>query len=439
MSNLNIILPSMRFVRVFIVLIFALLLWSCGDKEKSPEEKKAPPPPPKVVEFGYILDDYIVDRDTVQSGDSFGQILFENHVGYAKIQAISDSVKDVFDTRRIQVGKPYVVLKAKDTTEAAKVFIYQKNREDYVVVDFEEDINAEEKSLPVTVKERTISGVINSNLSTTFDELDTNVLVAYKMADIYAWTIDFFKLAKGDQFKVIFEERYVNDTIYAGIGRIKACLFEHKGKEIYAYRFEHEDIPGGHDYYDEKRDNLRRAFLKGPLKFNRISSRYNLKRRIKYYGYKVRPHKGTDFAGPIGTPILATADGTVTKSERRGGNGNYVKIRHNGTYETQYLHMQKRLAKVGNFVRQGDVIGTIGMTGNTGGPHVCYRFWKNGKQVDPFREDLPASEPLAEDLIPAYDSIMKPLKQQLETIDFPSVPEEGASEIEANPDFAQTR
>ena len=411
----------MNLRRILTVLLLAISIVACGDKEQKPE----PVPEVKTVEkpplqaYGYTLDDFIVERDTVKSGDSFGKILFESHVDYGTIQQISDTIKEVFDTRKIDLGKPYVLLKSKDTTETAQVFIYEKNKEDYVVIDFQDEIIAAEKSHPVTIVEREISGIINSNLSSTFDELDTNVLVAYKMADIYAWTIDFFKLQAGDRFKVVYEERYVNDSIAAGIGRIKASVFEHKGRPVYAYLFEHDSLPGGSDYFDEKGDNLRRAFLKGPLKFNRVSSRYNLKRRIKYYGYKVRPHKGTDFAGSIGTPILATADGTVTKSERRGGNGNYVKIRHNGTYETQYLHMQKRKVRVGDFVRQGEVIGTIGMTGNTGGPHVCYRFWKNGRQVDPFKEDLPASEPLAEDLKPIYDSIMQPLEKQLEGISFP--------------------
>ncbi len=412
----------MKLRTLFFGLLVAFIALACGDKKETPpisEEVYIPKLAP-IEAYGYVLDDYIVQRDTVESGDSFGKILFDSHVDYATIQEISDSIKDIFDTRRIQVGKPYVLLKSKDTTEAAKVFIYEKNKEDFVVVDFQEEVKAEEKSHPVTIVEREISGIINSNLSSTFDELDTNVLVAYKMADIYAWTIDFFKLQKGDRFKVVYEERYVNDTVPAGIGKIKASLFEHKGKPVYAYYFENDSLPGGSDYFDEKGDNLRRAFLKGPLKFNRVSSRYNLKRRIKYYGYKIRPHKGTDFAGAIGTPILATADGTVTKSERRGGNGNYVKIRHNGTYETQYLHMQKRIAKVGDFVRQGEVIGTIGMTGNTGGPHVCYRFWKNGRQVDPFKEDLPASEPLADDLRPIYESVMGPLQEQLDAIPFVS-------------------
>ena len=165
-------------------------------------------------------------------------------------------------------------------------------------------------------------------------------------------------------------------------------------------------------------NNLRRAFLKGPLSFNRISSRYNLKRRIAYYGNRIRPHKGTDFAGAVGTPIMSTADGTVINSEYRGGNGNYVKIRHNGTYETQYLHMSKRKVKVGDYVKQGDVIGYIGMTGNTSGPHVCYRFWKNGKQVDPFKVDLPTAKPLADSLKTAYYDHITPLKEELDAIHF---------------------
>lgn len=421
----------MKYKCLFSITILALFISSCGDKstETTPTQEIYEAPPAMVREYGYILDDFEVERDTVRAGDSFGKILFDAKVDYATIQEITDSIGDVFDTRRIQVGKPFVLLRSKDTTEAAQVFIYEKNREDYVVVDFQDSIMAAAKKRPTTIYEREISGVINSNLSSTFDDLGVSVNLAYKMADIYAWTIDFYKLDAGDRFKVIYEERFVNDSIPAGLGKIKACLFEHKGREIYAFRFASDSLPGGHDYFDEKGENLRRAFLKGPLQFNRISSRYNLKRRIKYYGYKIRPHKGTDYAGAIGTPILATADGTVVKSERRGGNGNYVKIRHNGTYETQYLHMQKRIAKVGDFVRQGEVIGTIGMTGNTGGPHVCYRFWKNGRQVDPFKEDLPASEPLAEDLLPIYDAIRAPLKIQLDAIPFFSDIDSEASSI----------
>ena len=170
------------------------------------------------------------------------------------------------------------------------------------------------------------------------------------------------------------------------------------------------------DYYDENAKTLRRKFLKAPLKFGRISSRYNLNRRIKYYGFRIRAHRGTDFAAPIGTPIMSTASGTVTESRYRGGNGNYVKIKHNSTYSTQYLHMKKRNVKVGDYVKQGDVIGWIGMTGNTAGPHVCYRFWKNGKEVDPFKQKLPSAAPIKENLKKDYFIFIEPLIKQIDSI-----------------------
>lgn len=411
----NKVISNLKSLTAFVFL--ATFLVSCGEDEIKPQnlsaiiEKK-----PDIKEYGYILKDYVVVKDTVRSGDSFGQILFNNNIGYGTIQKITDSVKNVFDTRLIRVGKPYMLLKSKDSLEQAQVFIYEQNSVDYVVLDFQDKLKAEAKQKPVAIIERVASGAIDSNLSTTFDQLGVNVNVAYGMADIYAWTIDFFRLDPGDKFKVVFTEKYVNDTIYAGFDQIKACWFEHKGRPIYAFRFENDSLPGKIDFYDENANNLRRAFLKGPLKFNRVSSSYNLKRRIAYYGNKIRPHKGTDFAGSVGTPIMATADGTIVKSERRGGNGNYVKIKHNSTYETQYLHMNKRAVKVGDYVRQGDVIGTIGMTGNTSGPHVCYRFWKNGKQVDPFKEELPDSKPLKESLKEQYFANVGPIKAQLDSI-----------------------
>ena len=236
------------------------------------------------------------------------------------------------------------------------------------------------------------------------------------MSDIYAWTIDFFHLQKGDNFKLIYEEKYINDTVSVGIGNIKAAYFVHKDNPIYAFNFITDSTKNINDYYDENAKTLRRQFLKSPIKFSRISSRYNLKRRIKYYGNKVRAHKGTDFAANVGTPIMSTANGTVIESRYRGGNGNYVKVKHNSTYSTQYLHMKKRAVKKGAYVKQGDVIGYVGMTGNTGGPHVCYRFWKNGKQVDPFKQKLPSAEPIKEHLKDGYFTYIQPFKLKLDDI-----------------------
>ncbi|PKV48518.1 murein DD-endopeptidase MepM/ murein hydrolase activator NlpD [Aquimarina sp. MAR_2010_214] len=412
------------------LLLTAVVLFSCQKEKKEAkvivpeviEEEKAPP---IITEFGYVLNDFNVVKDTIRPGDSFGAIMDTHGISRTKVFEITNTIKDTFNVARIQAGKPYMLLKSKDTTEKAQVFVYQNNKIDYTVIDFRDSIIAKKSKKPVALVDKTASGIINSSLMQTFDDMDLNFLVAYNMADIYAWTIDFTRLQAGDRFKVIYTEKFIDDTIPAGVDKIKACYFEHRGKPIYAFRFIDDSINNSIDYYDDEANNLRRAFLTAPVKFSRISSRYNLKRRIKYYGNKVRPHRGTDFAAPIGTPILATADGVVTKSERRGGNGKYVKIRHNATYDTQYLHMSRQAVKVGEFVNQGDVIGYIGMTGNTGGPHVCYRFWKNGKEVDPFKQDLPASKPLADSLKQGFYNHVQPLKTELDSIPFkPQKPQE---------------
>ncbi len=395
---------------------------SCKKEEdnalKTPKIVKVKPPK---IEFGYNFDNYSVIRDTIKKDDTFGKLLYENHIGFGKIEEIVKVTKDTFNIKRLNVGKPYTLLKSKDSLEKAQVFIYQKNKIDYVVFDFSNDTitKAFNASKPVTLKEKSASGIITSTLSEALDKAGLNIILAYKLSDMYAWSIDFFRLQKNDKFKIIYTERYIDDTIYAGVKDVKMALFEHNKTAFYGFDFVADSIMGISDYYDDKGKILRSQFLKAPVKFSRISSRYNLKRRIRYYGNRIRPHKGTDFAAPIGTPIMATANGTVTTSTRRGGNGKYVKIRHNGTYSTQYLHMKNQNVKIGQTVKQGDVIGWIGMTGNTGGPHVCYRFWKNGRQVDPLREKLPEAKPMPKDVKVKYLEYIKPLKLKLDAVNYP--------------------
>lgn len=375
-------------------------------------------------QFGFNLEDYLVVRDTVKRGDSFGELMIKNKVDYPKIAKVSEDYRDTFDVRKIRVGKPYLILKSKDTTEGAQVFIYQNDLINYTVVDFRDSVLAYKDRKQVKFVQKEAAGIIETSLSEAILDQGIDYNVTNDLSEIYAWTIDFFRLQKGDKFKVIYKEKYINDTIYAGAEPIESAYFEHNGTPLYAFAYESDSLKNIVDYFDDEANNLRRTFLRAPVKFSRISSRYNLKRKIRYYGYKVRPHRGTDYAAPVGTPIMATADGTVTESTRKGGNGKYVKIRHNGTYSTQYLHMRKQKVKRGEFVRQGDVIGWVGMTGNTGGPHVCYRFWKNGRQVDPFREKLPAAEPLPEEVRPDYFKFISPQKAQLDCIEFPEKPDE---------------
>lgn len=407
-------------MKKLLLLIVIIAFTACKDEKKGEEiATTIITEPERVFEYGYNLNDFKIIHDTIQKGENFSEILDRHHVEYPKVLEIVNKVRDTFNVRKIKSGIPYTILAKNDSTEQAQVFIYKHSKVRYTVVDFKDSIiTAFNAKKPVKKVIKTASGVITSSLSQAIDDEGLNGYLAFEMSDIYAWTIDFFRLQKNDSFKLIYEQLYINDTIPVGIGEVKAAYFEHGGKPFYAFKYIADTKLGIPDYFDDETNNLRRQFLKAPVKFSRISSRYNLKRRIAYYGNKVRPHKGTDFAAPIGTPIMSTANGTVTESRYKGGNGNYVKVRHNGTYSTQYLHMSKRAVKVGQVVKQGDIIGYIGMTGNTGGPHVCYRFWKNNKQVDPLRQKLPAAEPMKEAIKPNYQEFIKPLKATLDSIHY---------------------
>jgi murein DD-endopeptidase MepM/ murein hydrolase activator NlpD len=400
--------------RILSFFLISIFLISCSKAEKKEVQKKEEE---KIItEFGYTLNNYNVKKSKVKNGDSFGSILERNNLYYPQIYNIVQKVKKVYDIRKINIGKPYTILSSKDSLNTPLVFIYQPNKIDYVVVSLTDSLWAEKKSKAVKIKEFEAEGIITSSLSETMEKQKLSPLLSNELSEIYAWTIDFFRLEKGDNFKIIYSAKYIDDSIYVGLNRIHSAFFEHRGKPFYAIEFETDPKRGIVEYFDENGKNLRRAFLRSPVQFSRVSSRYNLKRRIAYYGYRIRPHKGTDFAAAVGTPIRATASGTVTKSSYTRSNGNYVKIKHNGTYSTQYLHMDKRGVKVGQFVKQGDYIGTVGMTGNTSGPHVCYRFWKNGRQVDPLKQKLPEAKPISKELKERYMIHMDPIKKQLDAI-----------------------
>ena len=411
-------------MKKFSILLFVLLIvTSCGNDNQRDDESSSSntaTSKPKIIhEFGYTLNNYKVIKDTIKKGESFGIILDRHHVYYPKINAIAKKIKDTFDVRRIRAGIPYMILASKDTLEKAEVFIYKNSKASATIVDFKDStIIAYKYRKPIKIIEKEVAGKIYSTLSEAMDSLHLNPNLTYNVADIYAWTLDFGKLQRGDQFKLIYEEKFIDDSVFVGYGKVKAALFDHNNRDFYAYRFVPDSIKKIPEYYDDQGNMLRSQFLRSPIKFQyRVSSRFNLRRKIAYYG-RVKPHKGTDFAAKVGTPIMATANGKVTESRRKGGNGNYVKIRHNNTYSTQYLHMSRRKVKRGQYVKQGDIIGYVGMTGNTSGPHVCYRFWKNGRQVDPFKQKLPAAKPLKKSLKPSYLKFIKPLEAQLDKIDF---------------------
>ncbi len=405
------------------LLLFVLFfgLFACNEPKKHPvKNQKVAEVYKPVMLFGFNSDKYIVTRDTIQKNETLGMILDRHHVDYPTIHKIVTSIKDSFDIRKLQVGKPYTLLSKKDSTQKAQVFIYESSPVQYSVIDFKDSVvSVKNKKKPTKIRLQTASGIIRNSLFETLEEQGISPLLALDLSDIYAWTIDFYRIYKGDRFKVIYEQTYLNDTVPIGIGKIHAAYFEHNHVPFYAFNFVADSLHGYDEYFDEKSRNLRKAFLKSPIKFGRISSRYSMSRYVRIYGRR-KPHLGTDFAAPVGTPIMTTANGVVVKSSYTRGNGNYVKVKHNSIYSTQYLHMQKRAVKVGDVVKQGQVIGYIGMTGHTTGPHVCYRFWKNGKQVDALHEKLPDAKPMPDSIKIRYFEFIKPLKRKLDSIPYPA-------------------
>ena len=396
--------------RIFTLLIISFL-FSCS-LEKNNQVKEDP----IKYKFGYDQSKYIFEEKKVKRGDTFGDILEDQGIDYPEIFRALEKTKNDVSFTKLQLGKPYTLIFTNDSIRELKAFVYHPTIEGYSFIQLRDSVYGKTLIKPRSYRDLTAAGSIDNSLYLTLEEQNKDPLLTYYLSDIYAWTIDFFRLAKGDKFKVIYTQAFIDDTIPVAITKVKAAYFVHKGIERYAFEYETDSIKGIIEYLDQDAKNLRRAFLQSPIKFGRISSRYNLRRRIALYGNRIRPHKGTDFAAPVGTPILSTANGTVTEVSYTRANGRYVKVKHNNTYTTQYLHMQKANVKVGQFVEQGDVIGFVGMTGYTSGPHVCYRFWKNGLEVDPFKQKLPEAKPINESLKKKYFSDIVAIKSRLDSI-----------------------
>ena len=389
-------------------------MFSCTQKQENAtdlqEQKKT-----KKSEFGFVYSEFNVVHDTIKSGDTFGSIIEKQNIGDKEVYDIIEKVKDTFDVRTIRFNKPYVLLRSKHKKNKLQVFIYQPDAVNYYVVDLRDTaVVAYKKSKPIRIKRRTIGGVLKSSLSETLESAKVEGSLASKITKIYAWSIDFFKLKKGDRFALTFTERYINDSIYDGVDSLEAAFFEYKGKIVYAFPYATSSSRKT-EYYDDEGKTLKNFFLKTPIKFSRITSRYSSNRLHPVQGIW-KAHKGTDYAAPYGTPITSTAAGIVEQTGFTAGNGNFVKVKHNGTYSTQYLHMSKILVRRGQHVTQGQIIGRVGSTGLATGPHVCYRFWKNGVQVDALRLKLPTGESMVGNTKQRFLKQIEPLKRELDSV-----------------------
>ena len=342
--------------------------------------------------YGINIDSMFVVTKKIKWGESFSDILFKSGIDNKIIFDAINKSKNIFNLKTLKKGKEYKLLSYFDKKKPA-YFIYEPDLFSAIVYSLQDSIFVDKRIKPIHLKEKVVYGSIESSLYETIEKNKFPLDLVYLLVDVFAWQVDFYKINKGDKFKVVYLEEIIDNKVI-GIKEIKAAYFYHDNKDYYAFKY---DQGKGIDYFDEKGNNLRKTFLRSPLNFSRISSRYS-KKRFHPVLKRYKSHLGTDYAAPKGTPIRTVADGIVTEAKRNRGNGIYVKIKHNNKYSTQYLHMSKFAKKIKKGVRvvQGQTIGYVGSTGLATGPHVCFRFWKNGIQVDPYKQnDLPPGEPIS--------------------------------------------
>lgn len=372
-----------------------------------------------VLLYGMVVNHLHVTEDRVRRDQRFVDLLRGYRVPQAVYQQLLQVPREVFDFRRIAANRKYTLLAEQDSIHTLRALIYESNPIDYYIFRFEDSLRIEAGHRTIEVREREVAGVIGSTLAEAIQGIGILPEVTNRFVDIFAWQIDFQRLQRGDRFKLWYEEQWVENTSI-GIGRILGIYFEHAGKSYHAIPFDQGD---GMDYFDDGGNSLRKALLKYPIEFTRISSRFN-PRRFHPVARVFRAHRGTDLAAPAGTPIRSVGDGVVLEARYNGNNGNYVKIRHNDTYTTQYLHMSKIASGLhaGDRVSQGETIGYVGSTGLATGPHLCYRFWKNGVQVDALRVELPPSQPVKPDHFSAFEIQRDLVIRRLDKIHLPEPP-----------------
>jgi murein DD-endopeptidase MepM/ murein hydrolase activator NlpD len=378
----------------------------------------APAPPPPMMLYGINIDSMDVEEGVIQRNENLSEILNRYNISTRTVYEISKLPRDSFDVRRLQSKKPYTIIHDKDSLKTARAFIYHPNKIDYTMLRFEDSVRVYNGKNKVDTIIEVASGVIETSLYHTVMDAHGSPMLVNELADVYAWEIDFFGLQKGDAFKVIYERFEVNGES-AGMGKIISSWFLHEGEPFYAVQYDQGEGP---EYFDEEGNSLRKTFLKAPLKFSRISSRFSYSRLHPVLKIR-RPHTGIDYAAPKGTPVVSVGDGEVIMAAYKGGGGNTVKIRHNSNYTTGYLHLSRygKGIKPGAKVKQGQIIGYVGSTGLSTGPHLDFRFWKNGRAIDPLKIDPPSANPITEDHKEPYHKRMLEKTSELDAINVPAL------------------
>ncbi|MBR2051380.1 MAG: M23 family metallopeptidase [Bacteroidales bacterium] len=393
---------------ILLFIVIAMIL--SGDKDTSDniEVKEAKEVKEPEYLYGICIDNYDVKVDTIRKNQFLSNIMLKEDVDYNTITHIEKKHRKVFDIRKIRPGQKHTFLISRDSVPTPEFWIYEIDKVNYVVFSLTDSLTAWIGQKEVTTKTEIAEGVINSSLWVAMQEAGCDPYLTLKLSDIYAWTVDFFGIQPGDTFKVVYEHKYINDEPI-GIGNILASYLKNSGEGHYAYYFEQN---GKGEYFDENGANLRKAFLKAPLNYRRISSHFSNARRHPVTKV-VRPHHGVDYAAPTGTPVVTIADGTVIEKgwDKKGG-GNYLKIKHNSTYTTTYMHLNgfaKGIQK-GSKVKQGDLIGYVGSTGMSTGPHLDFRLNKNGKYINPLTFESPSANPVSSENKVAFEEKINEFK-----------------------------
>jgi murein DD-endopeptidase MepM/ murein hydrolase activator NlpD len=348
--------------------------------------------------------------DTVKSGDT-PTTLLEGHLGLSEIYSLCDESQDVYPLQNLKAGQPWTMIYSDNALIGLEYEIDANER--LVVSMTDAGYEFRREAIPFEVEKKTVSGIIESSFFGAVTQAGESEDLALRLANIFAYDVDFMRdLRTGDSFTAIIEKRFREGNFY-GYGELSAASFTNQGQTYYAFRF--TDSKGNTAYYDQNGRPLRKAFLKSPLPFTRISSGYSMNRLHPILGYR-RPHQGIDYAAPTGTPISTVADGVIAEASSNNSQGRYVRVLHSNGYETIYNHMNKfaKNAKKGTKVKQGAVIGYVGSTGYATGPHLDFRMRQNGQLINPLKLKMMPAEPIAAKEMPAFKAAIADYRTQLE-------------------------
>ena len=399
--------------------VFVFVTVSCGRgtdvgnvvEEDVPAEELISSP------LGFSPDSMRVVEGTVKSGQFFSNLLGGLGMSQQEAYNLTVACDSVFDVKTLRVGNSYrAYYPAADSLSGGRpeYLVYERDMASSIVFSCRPPYEAWVYAKPVTVESRYADVTINSSLWNDMRDAGVSPLLIISLSDIYAWTIDFFGLQKGDRFRVLYDERMCDGEVLA-VDTVRYAVFTHGGADLPMVMFDQKD--GGNIWWNEKGESMRKAFLKAPLQYSRVSSGFSYARKHPVTR-KVQPHTGVDYAAPAGTPVMTIGDGVVTSVKYEGAGGNTVRIRHNSVYSTAYLHLSKyaKGLKAGQRVRQGEVIGYVGSTGRSTGPHLDFRVWKNGSPINPLKMDSPPAEPLKKENMEAFEETAKKYRAQIDTI-----------------------